>query len=466
MMGAMLKKIKSVFGWVRGVVKRMSWRARILLVVVVLALFMFVGIEVTGTPGFCNSCHIMNEYYDSWKVSSHNEVSCLKCHTEPGLLNYAKAKINGLAQTVDCLVGRVGTKANGFVPDASCLRSGCHDAEKVAAVKIDFKGIKFTHAKHISKSVDGIEITCGLCHSHFEGDEHFNVNTDVCFTCHFLKAKDTDKRLVQTDCRSCHEVPDKVIKRGMVEVNHAEFVSYQANCGDSCHKGQIEKDSTIDENVCLMCHSFSASHEEIDSVELHKLHGGGEKVECFACHGKVAHVRTAGASLSAMMDCTECHSDTHNIQSSFYGAEQHPTGKADDRILGPMYLTHVKCSDCHIGKVPINGDSSIVSIGTVAKALPAACDKCHPKGTGEKFIPFWQNQTKKLHALASGKLEKLREQIAVEDDKAKAKELSGAAKQVQTLLDTVTADGSWGVHNLKYTEALLLKANDIVNQSE
>ncbi len=129
MMGAILKKIKSVFGWGWCIVKRMRWRARILLVVVLLALFMFVGIEVTGTPGFCNSCHIMNEYYDSWKVSSHNEVSCLKCHTQPGVLNYAKAKITGLAQMVDCLVGRVGTKANGFVPDASCLRSGCHDAE-------------------------------------------------------------------------------------------------------------------------------------------------------------------------------------------------------------------------------------------------------------------------------------------------------------------------------------------------
>lgn len=61
----MLKKIKGVFGWGWGFFKRMSCRGRILLVVVLLALFMFVGIEVTGTPGFCNSCHVMNEYYDS-----------------------------------------------------------------------------------------------------------------------------------------------------------------------------------------------------------------------------------------------------------------------------------------------------------------------------------------------------------------------------------------------------------------
>jgi len=382
----MVKRIKGVFGWGRRAFKRLSWPVRILLVVVVFGVFGFVGIEVTGTPAFCNSCHIMNEYYDSWKASSHNEVNCLKCHTQPGLLNYARAKINGLAQTVDCLVGRVGTKANGFVPDASCLRSGCHDAGKVAEARIDFKGIKFTHAKHISKTVDGIEIRCGTCHSHFEGDEHFSVNTDVCFTCHFLKNKKTDKRLVQTDCRSCHEVPDKVIKRGMIEVNHAEFVSYQANCNDSCHKGQIEKDSAIDENVCLMCHSFSASHEEIDSAELHALHGGDEKVECFACHGKVTHVRTGGSSLSAMMECKECHSETHNIQGSIYGAERHPAGAAHDRVLGPMYLTHVKCSDCHTGKVPINGGSGMVTIGKVAKATPAACDKCHEAGTGEKLL--------------------------------------------------------------------------------
>jgi nitrate/TMAO reductase-like tetraheme cytochrome c subunit len=443
----------------------MSWPARIGAMVVLMALFTFAAVEVTGQPGFCNSCHIMNEFYDSWQTSSHGEIDCLKCHTEPGLVNYARAKINGLAQTVDCIVGRVGTKPNGYVPDASCLRSGCHDAAKLVAEPVDFGSVKFTHAKHIAQTVDGIRIECGTCHNHFEGDEHFNVNTDVCYTCHFLKQSSTGKRLVQTDCRSCHETPDKVIERGMVSVNHAEFVSYQVNCDDSCHKGQIEQDSRVDENTCLMCHTFTAAAEPMDAARLHELHGGShQKVECFACHGKVAHARTTGGSLAAMMQCTNCHSDTHNIQGGIYGAEHHPRGTDDSRVLGPMYLTHVACADCHIGVEPIKTEG-IASIGKVARAAPEACDKCHEKGTGARYIPFWQDQTRKLHAQVRAKLDSLRTRLEMQVDDTKKEEMAGRIAEVRALLDTVAADGSWGVHNLKYTEALLMKANDIINQA-
>jgi hypothetical protein len=34
-------------------------------------------------------------------------------------------------------------------------------------------------------------------------------------------------------------------------------------------------------------------------------------------------------------------------------------------------------------------------------------------------------------------------------------------KEARSLLESVRSDGSWGVHNLKYTEAILIKANEI-----
>ncbi|MBE0537274.1 MAG: NapC/NirT family cytochrome c [Phycisphaerae bacterium] len=462
----MAKKIRCIIGWGCGVIRRMSWPARIGAVVAPMALFTFAAVEITGQSWFCNSCHVMNEHYESWQASSHSEIACLKCHTEPGVMNYARAKINGLAQTVDCLVGRVGTKANGYVPDASCLRSGCHDAEKLIETPVEFGSVKFTHAKHINQIVSGIKIECGTCHSHFEGNEHFNVNSDVCFTCHFLTKTSTGKRLVQTDCRSCHEVPDKVIQRGMVNVNHAEFVSYDVSCDNSCHKGQIENHSRVDENSCLMCHSFRATAHPMDSTSLHALHSGShQKVECFACHGKVAHARTESGSVTAMMQCTNCHSDTHSIQGGIYTAEHHPQGTDDNRVLGPMYLTHVACTDCHVGAEPIK-TGGIASIGKVARALPEACDKCHEKGTGDKYVPFWQNQIKKLHSQVTSRLGSLRARFEAQADGGKKEELARRIAEVQTLLDTVAADGSWGVHNLKYTEALLMKAGDIINQAQ
>jgi cytochrome c-type protein NapC len=457
-----MSKVKKILGWGFVFFKRLSWPKRIGVLLILFALFSFVMIEVTGTPTFCGSCHIMKEYHASWEASSHSEVSCLKCHTVPGAGNYMKAKIQGMSQSIDYIVGRVGTQAEGTVADASCLRSGCHYTEKLASKTIDFNGVKFTHKGHISSEVDGIHISCGTCHGHYEGDEHFSVNRDVCFTCHFLTGGDEGKRVVETGCRSCHEVPDKVIKRGMVEVNHLEFASYEASCEDSCHKGQVAKASAVKEDSCLMCHSFLKSRKEKEAVELHEIHSEGEKVECFACHENVEHTSHGGDSLLSMMECANCHSDTHETQRSFYGADKHPQGGDDARVVGPMFVTHVACSDCHVGGEPM-GEGAVSSSGKVAKATAEACDNCHKKGTGDQSIRLWQGQTKKLHAKASEKVEKLRVRIGMEADEEKIKKMQGAVTEAQHLLDTVEADGSWGVHNLKYTEALLLKANDIVN---
>ena len=78
------------------------------------------------------------------------------------------------------------------------------------------------------------------------------MNADVCFTCHFLKGSDDDDRVVETTCQNCHEVPDKTIERGLVTINHAEFVSYKANCEDSCHKKQVETQSNVSDSDCAI----------------------------------------------------------------------------------------------------------------------------------------------------------------------------------------------------------------------
>lgn len=458
-----MSRIKKIFGWGFGFIKRMSWPKRILLVVVAMSLFMFIALELTATPTFCGSCHIMYEFHDNWETSTHSDVKCLKCHTKPGVGNYVWAKIQGFSQSVDCLVGRVGTKPSGVVPDVSCMRSHCHTAEELLGKKLKYNGVKFSHDKHIQQTVNGIVVACGTCHNHYEGNEHFSVDKNACFTCHFVKDGESGKRVAEVGCESCHDVPDKVIKRGMVEVNHAEFVEYEASCDDSCHKSQTEVESAVGEDSCLMCHIFTKSHEHLSTDELHTIHSTSEKVECFECHGKIRHAKAEGQGLSDMMACGNCHSGTHSVQGSIYSADKHPGGGDDERIIGPMYLTHVECADCHTGTAEAGSD---LSAGKVAKAIPEACDRCHEKGVGERYIPFWQGQTKKLHALATKKLDRLRSRAESVTDDKKLEGINKRIIEVQLLLDTVEADGSWGVHNLKYTEALLLKANGIINAAE
>ncbi|MCP4257236.1 MAG: hypothetical protein GY774_06875 [Planctomycetes bacterium] len=459
--------------------KQLSWKVKILLLVVAVLVVTSGAIVVSEQPGFCNSCHIMNTYYDNWQTSVHNEVNCLECHLQPGLMGHVKGKINGLSQAIDCLVGRVGTKPSATILDESCLRSECHSTEELITKNIDFNSIKFTHKNHMNKVVDGINTTCGICHSHFEGDEHFSVNKEVCFTCHFLRNPDTNEKLVNTSCTSCHEVPDKVIQRGLVSINHSEFVSYNASCEDSCHKKEIQMTSKIDDRVCLNCHNFTDAENILlaakreseatkytgDSVELHKAHSKGHKVECFACHGKILHGQTEVTSVTDMLDCQNCHSDTHQVQRTIY-ATQHPMQDTPtDRVLSPMFLTHVECTGCHIEQAQ-KKPGALDSFGTVAKAVPQACDKCHEPGTGKQYIPFWQGKIKKLHGQVNNRLKKTMDSISYEADENKAKELKEKTTQAKELVDSVEADGSWGVHNFKYTESILLKANEIINAAQ
>jgi nitrate/TMAO reductase-like tetraheme cytochrome c subunit len=454
--------IKAIFVSGLNVFKQLKWPVKILLLIICVSFFATGAIVVTGQPGFCNSCHIMNTYYDSWKNSSHSNVNCLDCHLQPGFTGYVKGKINGLAQAVDCLVGRVGTKPSATVMDSSCLRPECHRSEELVSRNIDYTGIKFTHNNHVGKDVHGIKISCGTCHSHFEGNEHFSVNNDACFICHFLKSSETGKSVVQTSCTDCHEVPDKVIKRGLVTINHAEFVSYKASCEDSCHKREIHKTSKVDDNVCLNCHSFS-KEQYADSDLLHEAHTAHEKVECFACHGQVSHGQKEVASISVMMDCQNCHSNTHQVQRTIY-TTQHPIQAKDtDRILSPMFLVHVECTGCHIEQVA-QKSGALDSYGTVAKAVPRACDKCHEEGTGQQYVPFWQGNIKKMHEQVSLKLEQLKARARNTTNEQTVSKLNQSIEQAQSIIESVSADGSWGVHNFKYTEALLLEADKIISE--
>jgi nitrate/TMAO reductase-like tetraheme cytochrome c subunit len=460
-------------------IKQLNWKVKILLLAAAAMVFASGAIVVSEQPGFCNSCHIMNNYYDNWKTSTHSEVNCLECHLQPGFMGHVKGKINGLSQAIDCIVGRVGTKPSATILDESCLRSECHSTEELLTKDINFNGIKFTHKNHMKKEVDGINITCGVCHSHFEGDEHFSVNNDACFTCHFLSNPETNEKLVKTSCTSCHEVPNKVIQRGLVSINHSEFVSYKASCEDSCHKKELQKTSKIDDRVCLNCHNFTDAEKilladkqvtetkehEYDSVELHKAHTNGHKVECFACHGKILHGQKEITSISDMLDCQMCHSDTHQVQRTIYATQHSMQDTQTDRVLSPMFLTHVECVGCHIEQAR-KKPGALDSFGKVAKAVPQACDNCHEPGTGQQYIPFWQEKIKQLHGQVSNRLEKTIGNIDYEADEKKAKEIKEKIAQAKDLVDSVEADGSWGVHNFKYSEAILLQANKIINAAQ
>ena len=483
-----------------------NWRRRILALLIAMPLFGVTSVEVTSQSWFCNSCHIMNPYYDSWKHGAHKDVECVKCHISPGLENFLEAKFNGLGQVVDDVLHRTSMKPSASVSELACLRSGCHDLGKVTATTKTTGKFLFRHDKHLNLEYAGIKMACTVCHSHVKGDEHFEVNTNVCVTCHLMQTdpsslqKDKEGNLPTTirllvreprpaaelgtgagaaaheagaaptaatlaaaatpeshgklppeGCTTCHNPPAGTIERGGLRITHAEYLAYGARC-ESCHRGTTEVPVPVESGQCFQCHNFGI--EKATSVEeMHKIHNEGRhKIECFSCHGTVHHGPTVQAGRLEQFDCRKCHTDQHGVQRQTYLNRADPQPNPDGtQSVSPMFLAHVDCTGCHIKKRPVSSKAD--SGATVAVAIPEACDACHKPGFGKEVVPLWQKTTHSMYDQISADL-KLAEQ---EVTSAEGKALLDEVRKCQQM---VRVDGSWGVHNPRYTQQVLEQARN------
>lgn len=440
------------------------------------------AVEATSTSRFCNSCHIMEPYYTSWKHSAHKDVECVKCHISPGVDNFLAAKFNGLGQVVDDVLHRTSTKPSASVSELSCLRSGCHTTENLTKKEVNNGRFKFGHEKHLGAKHLGVEITCGTCHSHVKGDQHFEVNTGVCITCHLIdgatgtteevggretkvihlavrsssstqvhptKGVTNNAEIVPpATCTTCHDAPKGEIQFQGLKFDHAQFLAFGATC-ESCHHGVTATPPSIEDGRCLECHTFGVE-KSLETKEMHKVHTlGRHKIECSSCHGAVRHGPGVQTASLETFDCTKCHVDQHMVQrKTYFHLANEPVVNGAAEPVSPMFLAHVDCTGCHIKERPLS--SRPASGALVRAAAPEACDKCHQAGFGERMIPLWQKTTHSLYdsveqSLAAAKIAGLQPDTVAD---------------VQRILDLVKSDGSWGVHNPRYTQQLLEQARD------
>ncbi len=444
------------------------------------------GVETTSQSWFCNSCHIMEPYYQSWKTGSHKNVKCVECHISPGVDNFVVAKLNGLGQVVDDVLNRTSAKPSASVSELSCTRSGCHSVERLSKTATT-GAFKFDHSKHLGARHLGVEISCGTCHSHVKGDKHFEVNTGVCITCHLvdrapasvtegvggsptvihLVARNGANGAVSNHssvaegetpppsaCTTCHDAPKGEIQFQGLKFDHAQFLAFGAKC-ESCHQGVTATPPPIDDGRCLECHTFGVD-AKIGTREMHKIHTlGRHKIECSSCHGTIRHGPQVQTASLERFDCTKCHLDQHKVQrETYFHLGQNPHGEAGAPPVSPMFMAHVDCTGCHTGPRPVsvNPDSG----ASVMAAVPASCNGCHQQGFGEKMIPLWQSTTHKLYDQVEAML------AGVEASGKKAE----AAAKARGLLTLVRTDGSWGVHNPRYTQLLLEQARDLLGDPE
>ena len=466
-----------------------NWRRRVIAAAIALPVLGITSVEVTSQSWFCNSCHIMEPYYNSWKIGAHKDVDCVKCHITPGMNNFLAAKFNGLGQVVDDVLHRTSMKPSASVSALACMRSGCHDLGKVRSTEKATGNYLFKHDKHIDLEYEGIKLACSACHSHVKGSEHFEVNTNICVTCHMLESAPANgqtvalnssslirlairgdrpatnghapapapapapaSKIAPTSCAACHNPPKGTIERNGLKVTHAEFLAYGAKC-ESCHFGTTATPVPIVSGQCYKCHDFGVERST-GAQEMHHVHSAGEhKIECFDCHGTIQHGPTAQAARIEQFDCQKCHIDQHNVQRRTYLHDG--DGKAEPASfdqVSPMFLAHVDCTGCHVKQRPLSMKPDSGALVTAASA--SGCNGCHKEGFGEKMIPLWQNTTRGLYDRVSADLQAATGELAGDASKAESLE------RVRKLLEQVKVDGSWGVHNPRYTQKLLQEARE------
>ena len=346
-----------------------------ILAVIVLAVGSVGFVEYSAQPSFCDNCHIMEPYYQSWATSSHSDVACIECHYAPGVKAEAMGKLQAANQVVKYITGTQGPKPWAEIEDAACLRGGCHTERKLETPVI-FEGVRFNHAEHLGELRRGKQLRCTSCHSQIVQGDHVTVTQSTCYLCHF---KDRPAGEPIAGCTGCHPSPPRVTSPGGFVVDHPKYVEELTSC-ISCHENVTVGSGAAERDRCFTCHNQPERLRRFNDVTLlHRVHIADHNVECTQCHLPIDH-RVVTLTATFDLDCRGCHEGSHEAERRMYaglgghGAETTPSS---------MYLARVSCESCHGLPTAIEGHEQVQAAGE------ATCLSCHGVGYAN-ILPGWQ----------------------------------------------------------------------------
>ncbi|MFQ6014467.1 MAG: NapC/NirT family cytochrome c [Anaerolineae bacterium] len=289
-------------------------RMVVILVVVILVLVLAGrALGYTNEPSFCQRCHIIEPFYESWKMADHAKwgVECIDCHFESGAIGYLKGKTYSVLKLAEFAIGAYGrpTRAR-LVSNQNCLK--CH--ETVLAKRIDLSGgLQFYHEKH----VDRAKAECRQCHTAIghPGAVAMPVVTQP-------------PRISMDSCLICHDgthgpvIFGEAMRSGVLHPGEPQIdtelwkqTHWRAALGTLKIQGQSFK---IDKAACMQC------HEEPTTTS-----------PCQNCH-----LPALASFPSSVENCLRCHSDILDEKLDLDGVPYYHE----------RHLHHVDliCQDCHI----------------------------------------------------------------------------------------------------------------------
>ncbi|MBI9043780.1 MAG: cytochrome c3 family protein [Anaerolineaceae bacterium] len=154
--------------------KKMNWSKILLILVVSLCAIVSGGLYVNDyaykNPGFCNSCHVMNEHVDSYLNVNNMDhyhfkagVNCKDCHSDYKVTDELTSVVKFISGNYSVPLEKKKVK------DDMCLQ--CHISMEYQADATDFL-FRNPHRSHWDS------LRCTSCHiSHGE-------QVDYCSTCH------------------------------------------------------------------------------------------------------------------------------------------------------------------------------------------------------------------------------------------------------------------------------------------
>jgi hypothetical protein len=254
------------------------------------------------------------------------------------------------------------------------------------------------------------------------------------------------------------------------QTGHARSMNMQFNeWASSAHASALTtlRGSDDAENACLQCHSSDYRYTELllaattegdragDAPEPITLETAQFGVTCTTCHASHLEEPTEFQLVGTPYEqCIQCHSDA-NVDFVHHPAQQMYEGQAIVEGIEGIPSSHFAdangpdCVTCHMERVPVEGGTRanhalrIVLPGEAAAidGLDAACTTCHSEQVDDAEM---QQLIDDVQAGTTERLEAA--QAALTED---------SPEWVVTVLAFIEGDGSRGIHNYAYTDALL-----------
>jgi nitrate/TMAO reductase-like tetraheme cytochrome c subunit len=426
-----------------------------------------VVLKFTESSTFCGLCHQMNAYMESWRASSHRQVSCTKCHYEPGLLNHLKGKwVDGQVSLAYFISGKTPSRPHAEIGDASCLQKGCHKIENLQKDMV-YKNVAFSHGEHLGELRRGMKLRCTTCHAQLVQGAHLTVHEINCFICHYYQAGPKGEEECIScaigSCTACHVEPKGDLNIKGWSFNHRKYIARGVTC-EKCHINVVQGDGHVPEGKCVQCHNEpEILSTKYTSQFMHKNHVSDHKIECADCHTYIRH--ETGPILTFVHSptvCDKCHSEEIHLgpRDLYHGSGG--IGVPDSPSL--MFTAKVDCVACH--RMGGESQAALHTTQYVERAMGEACVDCHGKGFDDT-LKHWKIILSKAEDETNQRVFNAQRLLY---DFEKTQSRSTAFKRAQNLLNEARHNYSFvllgkGVHNIEYAFKLLNAANNKTEQA-